>query len=132
MAEKTRKQILAEKMEALKLQLKEEEKKEKEEKRVKAKRDKEARRKWETNQKVRVGAAVIHKADNNSEKKAELMQLLDSFYTNDYDRKYFIEWGLPPQHKSKMKPAPPETENASAPPETENAPTSHERETEPA
>ena len=78
------------------------------------------------------GAAVISEELKHPEKKAELLQLLDSFYTNDYDRKYFIEWGLPPQHKSKMKPAPTQTENAAAPPETEKAPTFHERETEPA
>ena len=55
MAEKTRKQILEEKINALKVQLKTEENKEKEAKREKEKKEKTAKRKWETNQKVRVG-----------------------------------------------------------------------------
>ncbi len=81
---------------------------------------------------MRVGAAVISEASGKPEYKAALLQLLDSFYTQDYDRKYFVDWGLTPQHKSKIKPAPAGQENAPAPLETENASTAHERETEPA
>ena len=64
---------------------------------TKANQDK---RRWENNQKIRVGAAIISEFKNKPAKMAELLQLLDSFYTKDYDRKYFIEWGLPPHHKN--------------------------------
>jgi len=64
-----------------------------------------AKRKWETNQKVRAGAAIISEAKKRPEVMAELLQLLDSFYTKDYDRRFFVEWGLSPHHKSAMPPA---------------------------
>jgi hypothetical protein len=68
---------------ALERQIKEEQKKQSHEK-----------RKWETNQKVRVGAAIISEAQKNPEKMAELLKLLDKFYYKGYDRKFFAEWGL--------------------------------------
>jgi hypothetical protein len=78
------------------------------------KRRSNERRKWEINQKVRVGAAIISEAQRNPEKMAELLELLDSFYSKDYDRKFFVEWGLSPLHKSHIKP---EIKNTPAPPE---------------
>lgn len=76
-------------------------------KRERTKANKEKRR-WENNQKIRVGAAIINEFKGKPAKMAELLQLLDSFYPNDYDRKYFVEWGLPPH--SKNAPAPSENE----------------------
>src|SRR5579884_1597744 len=53
------------------------------------KQEGKAKRKWETNQKVRVGAAIISEANKKPEMMEELLQLLDSFYTKDYDRRFF-------------------------------------------
>lgn len=62
-------------------------------------------RQWGNNQKIRVGSAILSEFKGKPEKMAELLRLLDSFYTKDYDRKYFIEWGLPPHHKSAVLPS---------------------------
>ena len=119
MAEKTRKQLLIEKRDALNKLIEEETDKEK-----------RAKRQKENKQKFLAGAAVLDEAREKPEYKADLFRLLDRFLTKDYDRAFFVDWGLTPQHKSKIKPAPAGQENAPAPLETENAPTAHERETE--
>src|SRR5260370_40826920 len=64
-------------------------------KREKKKANKE-KRNWENNQKIRVGAAIISEMKGKPERLAWLLKLLDSFYPKDYDRKYFVEWGLSP------------------------------------
>jgi alanyl-tRNA synthetase len=69
------------------------------------KQENKAKRRWETNQKVRVGAAIISEANKRPEMKEELLQLLDRFYTKDYDRRFFVEWGLSPQHRNANPPA---------------------------
>ena len=130
MAEKTRKQILLEKRNAIDEQIKKEAAKEKEAQRIKENREKAANRKKENKQKFLAGAAVLDEAREKPEYKTDLFRLLDRFLTKDYDRAFFVDWGLTPQHKSKIKPAPAGQENAPAPLETENAPTAHERETE--
>lgn len=61
------------------------------------------KRRWEINQKVRVGAAIISEAQRNPEKMAELMKLLDSFYTKHYDRRFFVDWGLSLQKNAKRE-----------------------------
>ena len=77
------------------------------------------RRKWETNQKVRVGAAIMSEAQRNPEKMAELLKLLDRFFLKDYDRKFFVEWGLS-LHENVSTPA--ATENTSTLPTTPQEP----------
>ncbi len=64
------------------------------------KREAKAKRAWDTNQKVRVGAAIISEAQESPKKMAELLHLLDKFFTKDYDRRFFVEWGLSPHHKN--------------------------------
>ncbi len=120
-AEKTRKDLLIEKRNELTRLIQEEDSKEK-----------SAKRKWINNQKVRVGAAIMSEVEKNPEKMAGLLRLLDSFYPRDYDRKYFIEWGLSPHHKNAPTPVAAQTEHASATVRQENEPAPVEREQEPA
>ncbi len=124
MAEKTRKQILLEKRNAIDEQIKKEAAKEKEAQRIKENRAKAANRKKENKQKFLAGAAVLDEAKEKSLFRTELFRLLDRFLTKDYDRAAFADWGLPPHYKNANKPAPAETENAPA--------SVSEKETEPA